>query len=122
MKYSAAWAPLGTVAQVDDYVFPEGWWDLRGNDAEAERMRDRLERELRRELASDHLLYRRGVRAVARCQHCDEALFDLGDGEFALVHLSWPHTGPDRSPWPRASVVRNWTEATNAVERHSLME
>ena len=107
---------------VDDFVFPESWWDLRGNDAEVDRLRGSLERELQREIAPGHPLYGRSAKAVARCHRCDDALFDLEDGQFAQVHLSYPKQAPDRPPYPKTTELRDWARACEAVEDHARWE
>jgi hypothetical protein len=66
-----------------------------------------LEQELRRELAPDHALFGRSVRAAARRQDRDDVLFELTDtGECAVVHLTW--TGrPERPPLPMTRMFES---------------
>jgi hypothetical protein len=63
---------------------------------------DAMERELYRELAEGHPLYRLPVRTLGRRQDCDDVLFAVedGSGRVAVVHLTWTHNPPDRPPWP----------------------
>ena len=102
----------------DDFVFPERWWDLRGRAAEEAAGRERVERELRREVDKGHVLYRADVNAVAACNGHDDVLFALNDGRFALVHLSYPGSAPDRPPWPDTDIFDNWEQAAAYVEEH----
>lgn len=99
----------------DSFVFPEGWSDLRGDTA----ARDRIEQEVRREVAPGHVLAGAQVRAVAACWHCDDVLLDLLDGRFAAVHLSYPAAAPDRPPWPTTEIFDGWAQATAYVEDHA---
>jgi hypothetical protein len=76
-----------------------------------ERRRGHLEQELRREVAAGHPLHGRPLKAVGKCIRCDELLFDIGNGEFAHVHLSYPKGGPDRPPWPRTRMLASQSKA-----------
>ena len=85
--------------------FAERWVDLR---VDLERGA-KLVAELQRELAPDHELFGVTATAVARCGgHCDAAMFKLDDGRFAVVHLSYPKSPPDRAPWPMVEVIGDW--------------
>lgn len=103
----------------EDYVFPEPWRDLRGRDVEDASKRSKLEAELLREVADEHALARVKPTAVARCVHCDDALFALGDGRFAAVHLSYPKEAPDRPPWPRTKLFDTWAGLATYAEEHA---
>jgi hypothetical protein len=70
-------------------------------------IRERLERELKSELAADHVLYGRNAHAVATRKDCDDVLFEVGQpSQFAVVHLSYA-ARPDRPPWPSTEVFEN---------------
>lgn len=102
----------------DDFVFPETWRDLRGRSADDAAERERFELELRRELGKRHVLFGIAVSAVATCNgHCDDVLFALKDGRFAIVHLSYPGNAPDQPPWPDTEVFDDWAVAH--VEVHA---
>jgi hypothetical protein len=101
----------------DVYVFPEPWWDLRGHGDRNGRMRQAIGAELARELVAGHPLHEEEVAAIARCKHCDDALFHLHDGRFARVHLSWH--GPDRPPWPTSELLQSWAEVVAYAKSHS---
>jgi hypothetical protein len=104
----------------DQFVFPERWWDLRGHTAEEAAGRERVERELRRELAEGHVLYGIDAVAIAACNgHCDDVLFALENGRFALVHLSYPDNAPDRPPWPDTDIFDDWEQAAAYAEDHA---
>jgi hypothetical protein len=104
----------------DEFVFPERWRDLRGRAAEEAAGRERVENELRREVGKGHVLYGIDVDAVAACNgHCDDVLFALKDGRYALVHLSYPGSAPDRPPWPGTDIFEGWEHAAAYVEAHA---
>ena len=65
-----------------------------------------MARELRRELSPGHPLYGLSVRTLGRRQDCDDVLFAIedGTGRVAVVHLTWTHSPPERSPWPSTVV------------------
>lgn len=104
---------------MDGYVFPEPWCDVRGHDVADESERSQLEAELRSEVAVGHVLRGTQAGAVARCRHCDDALFTIDDGRFAAVHLSYPKEAPDRPPWPITEVCEKWQDAAAYVLRHA---
>lgn len=88
---------------------PEPWFVL------PLEVRPSFEAELGREVARDHLLWQQVVIPVAKCGHCDSAVFSV-EGRFvqwALVHLTW--TGaPEKSPWPRTSIHATLSDAVAA--------
>ena len=69
-----------------------------------------LNQELQRELAEGHPLYGLAVRATARRQDCDDVLYSIedGSGRFAVVHLTWARTAPERLPWPGTSLYASF--------------
>lgn len=50
---------------------------------------DALGAELRKEVSRRHVLYGRDCVAIARRVDCDDVLFQLDDGAFAVVHLTF---------------------------------
>lgn len=61
---------------------------------------DELEAEALGEIGPDHQLFGLGLRAIARCEGCDNVIFEVSDGSWALVHLTWARTRPEPAPWP----------------------
>jgi len=61
-----------------------------------------MSQELRRELSVGHPLYGLPVRATGRRQDSDDVLYAIedGSGRFAVVHLTWWQSLPERPPWP----------------------
>jgi hypothetical protein len=101
-----------------DFVFPEPWWDLRGHADDEDKMRQLLQAELGREVSPHHPLDGETVTALARCTHCDDAVFQVQDGRFACVHLVWsPKQAP---PWPKTVLFDSWLGAAEYVERHAV--
>jgi hypothetical protein len=75
---------------------PEPWF--RPGDQQA----DALRREALAEIAPGHDLAGRDLLPVAKCSGCDDVVFQLDDGTFTIVHLTW--TGRrEASPWPTAT-------------------
>ena len=60
--------------------------------------REALERELRRELCSSHVLYGVEATAIGRRSRRDDVLFLLRDGRFAQVHLTNTREADPRCP------------------------
>jgi hypothetical protein len=86
-----------------DWLVP--WRPVVGSDA------SKLEGELHRELARGHPLYGRthGARALAVRQDCDDVLFELRNpSQFAVVHLTYVKTPPDRPPWPDTEIFEDF--------------
>jgi len=82
----------------DDLVLVDPWVDLRGGGPEVEAQRERFEAELRAEVGDGHPLQGAKATLVGRSSAKDDFLFRLGDGRWAVVHLTWQR--PDRPPWP----------------------
>jgi hypothetical protein len=78
------------------------WYSIESDVAQVEAM----EQELRRELAAEHPLHGLPMRTVGRRQDCDDVLFaaEDGSGRFAVVHLTWTRSPPDRPPWPGYAI------------------
>lgn len=84
---------------------------------EAEERR-RVEDELAREVAPGHVVHGQRATAVAACEHCDDCLFGIDGGRFAVVHLSWPDHGPDRPPWPHTDLYDTWADVEAYLTQH----
>lgn len=77
-------------------TFPPDWFEMQ--EAQAIGFED----ELRRECVPGHVLHGLEVRAVATADWSDDALFELEDGRWALVHLTWKtETDPK---WPATAI------------------
>ncbi|TQL60111.1 hypothetical protein FB474_1493 [Oryzihumus leptocrescens] len=76
-----------------------------------------FENEARAEVAPGHALYGLGLRAVAKCEGCDDVVFRASDNTFAIVHLTW--TGkPEAPPWPLATRLGGFVAAETALDQH----
>ncbi len=73
------------------------WRDVFGSEAAS------LEGELARELRSDHPLFGRRARALARRTDCDDVAFEVEPGGLCVVHLTWTKESGVR--WPRYEFV-----------------
>ncbi len=67
-----------------------------------------LTKQLQVELSDDHLLKSRQVKTQARRQDNDDVLFELEDGSFAIVHLTWQQKAHDSPAWPRTDLYDSW--------------
>lgn len=77
-------------------AWPEGWYPVE--------RRNRIhawEKELQTEVGPRHILWQHDVRLIARRDDRDDALFELGDGRVAEVHLTWTSSQAvdEKSPW-----------------------
>ena len=75
-------------------------------------MAQRLETEARAEIAPVHELYGLSLVAIAKCGSCGHTAFEVSDGTFAVIHLSYSQ--PDRPPWPLTTRCSD-TSAMEAV-------
>ena len=69
-----------------------------------------LEQQLRREIGATHRLAGCSVHLVARRRDTDDALFRLGDGRIAEVHLTW-RTDRGADPHSPTTVIYGSLEA-----------
>jgi hypothetical protein len=80
----------------------------------------KLEEELIREAPLGHLLYGLKARVIARHEYMDDVLFQLGDGTYAEVHLTWLlETNPD---WPTTEMIKSideWRDHWNDVYKRT---
>jgi hypothetical protein len=83
----------------------EPWYSI----ADQRDQADGMARELQRELALGHPLFGVPVEAVGRRCDCDDVVFRLldGSGRFAVVHLTWIHSPPDRPPYPWTTIFES---------------
>jgi len=70
--------------------------------------------ELNAELGRTHPLYKKAKRAVARRYSQDDVLFELIDGKYAIVHLTYSHNNLEG--WPRFLLFGTFEEAERAIE------
>lgn len=97
-----------------DWTLPDPW--VLADDA----MKATFETAARKEISRGHDLFpnRRHLRLIARCTACDESLFALEDGSFAMVHLTFAGAS-ERPPWPHSTRLRSFLAAELAVAQHS---
>ena len=90
-------------------VLPEGWSPVLSREEASS-----LESELRRELPEGHVLCGRRCSAFATSDERDDVVFELEDGTFALVHLTWKQeTDPT---WPFTHIVGSRQELLKLLE------
>jgi hypothetical protein len=76
----------------------------------------RFEEELRREICSSHVLHGVAATIIARRQDRDDFLFELPDGRFAIVHLTWARESDPR--WPATEVFDSIDELCTIIQHH----
>ena len=91
---------------------PDPWW--RPDEA----ARKSLLTEVLAEVAPGHPLYDRVTDAPNRCGACDEVLVTVGDGSFAMVHLTWSGHA-EIPPYPRSSDTGGFVATEVAQTVHA---
>lgn len=76
----------------------------------------RFEKELARELCEKHVLYGVPAKIIARRQALDDYLFELSDGRFANVHLTWSHES--NPTWPRTEIYDSEEHMRSEIQQH----
>jgi hypothetical protein len=88
-----------------------------------EQRRRGLEKELKRELPRDHALAGKSVRAVAYRMDCDDVLFEVLGGGYAVVHLTWTGRRERSSECPLTqlfSSLQDWLERGMAPDHEEF--
>jgi hypothetical protein len=65
--------------------------------------------ELSKEVSPEHILYNQEVIALAHRIDCDDVLFQMSDGTFAVVHLTWSGKQDHHPNFP-------WTEKYASID------
>lgn len=80
---------------------PPDWLELSAEEALG------FEKELAREVCSEHILADVSVKCIARRNSRDDFLFQVesGDSEYAVVHLTWSRE--DSADWPWTKLFKN---------------
>jgi hypothetical protein len=76
-----------------------------------------FENEAHAEVAPGHELHGLGLRAIAKCEGCDDAVFRVSDDTFAIVHLTWARK-PEAPPWPLTSRLGGFIAVEAAMDQH----
>jgi 8-oxo-dGTP pyrophosphatase MutT (NUDIX family) len=76
-----------------------------------------LVREAREEIGADHELVGHKLTAVVKCAGCDEVIFSVDDGTFALVHLTWAQH-PEPPPWPATTRLGGLIALDTVIDNH----
>jgi hypothetical protein len=79
---------------------------------------ERFTREAAIEIGPDHDLSGRALTVIAACSACDEVAFQIDDGTFALVHLTWIRR-QEPAPWPFAQIYRDYHALEAAADEHA---
>lgn len=74
--------------------------------------------ELKREIAKGHPLWGVDVIAIAIGGNGDDVLFEIPNGKYAYVHLTWrKETKPD---WPHCEIFENFEKAQEFIDSEEL--
>ncbi len=84
MKWLEPWEP---VHDLMDEAYSQAW-----------------EAELALETGPGHPLHQISAKLIARRFDCDDALFQLGDGRVAMVHLTWSQRQEFEPQWPDTRI------------------
>ena len=95
----------------DALELPEPW--CRPTDERAQALR----REALLEIGLGHQLAGRRLTTLAVCEGCDDVLFRLDDGSFAIVHLTWT-SRQESSPWPTTRRMASVPKLLQAAREH----
>ena len=93
-------------------VLPEPWFAPGAAQAAA------LEREASTEIGPGHPLSGHALSVIAACPACDSAAFQVDDGTFAIVHLTWARH-EEAPPWPSAETAPDDRTLEAAAGKHA---
>ena len=88
-----------------DFAWLSPWYRVTEADTRAG-----LERQLRLEVSRGHILHGAEVELIARRSDTDDALFALGDGRVAEVHMTWSRLPERDTRWPVTAVFASLEE------------
>jgi len=78
----------------------------------------RLEREAAAEIGPGHELAGHTLTAITACSGCDRVIFQVDDGTFAIVHLTWT-TRHEPDPWPATQRPGGYIALELLINDHS---
>ncbi|WP_372660762.1 hypothetical protein [Cohnella sp.] len=79
--------------------------------------------ELKKELCSDHVLYKKELEILARRRDRDEYLYWLkNENKFAQVHLTWRGSVESDPFWPVTTVYDSFSDWALNVMQHENVE
>jgi hypothetical protein len=93
---------------------PEPWLQV----SECDDVGRGLVAELEREVQPGHHLAGRKAVPIAKCGGCDDAIFRVDDGTWAIVHLTWSRR-PEAPPWPRTERIVSFPGLETAMSSHA---
>jgi hypothetical protein len=74
-----------------------------------------LSRQLETEISVDHILNNKEVKTIARRLDNDDIIFQLNEGGYAVVHLTWQKYPHSDNKWPLTKLYTNWNEVYENV-------
>jgi hypothetical protein len=76
-----------------------------------------LENEAYAEVAAGHELHGLELRAVAKCEGCDDVVFRASDNTFAIVQVTWARR-PEAPPWPLTTRLGGLIALETTMDQH----
>ncbi len=78
-----------------------------------------LTKQLKLEIASNHVLANKIVKTIARRGDNDVVLYKIidNDSEYAIVHLTWKQSKHTDSEWPRTRIFKNLDEVQKQINK-----
>lgn len=67
-----------------------------------------FQQELQKEVSEAHPLFDKKVEAIATRADCDDVLFQLEEGKYAVVHLTWKGKTEENPIWPATRICDDW--------------
>lgn len=69
-----------------------------------------LSQQLETELNQDHILKGKRTKTVARRQDNDDVLFEIENGKYAVIHLTWLKFAHKNTLFPITEIYTNWQD------------
>jgi hypothetical protein len=71
---------------------------------------ENLSKQLEIELHDNHILKGRSTKTIARRQDNDDVLFEIENGEYAVVHITWQKSAHKNILFPTTEIYLNWQD------------
>lgn len=84
---------------------PEPWYWTNEN----------LSMQLQVELNNNHFLKGELTKTIARRQDNDDVLFEIINGKYAIVHLTWQKLSHENTLFPLTEIYENWQDVYDRI-------
>jgi hypothetical protein len=96
--------------KMNNIEFEKPWLSI---DSDVER--NRLIKELEKEINSSHVLYGKKSMPIAKREDDDDVIFKTSDGSYALVHLTWSGKQEKDASFPFTEIFSSLKNLLNEV-------